>query len=359
MATPAKKKASAPAPKSKSEDTSKKGGKTKAAAPADDDDEDESEDEDEAPVPAKKGKASAAPAKKSKAAPEPEPEEDDEDEDEEEDSDEDEDGDDEEDEDEAPAAPVKAKKGGKTPAPAEPETTPYDELLDLADVAAKADGSKKFPRFDTNKEKPSEFLIRLLSAVGSKKLTDEQFDSLPQEAQDWFNASVQLLNDGKKKFPALAGFDPTATPAEAPKAEKGAGLAKWRAEQDKLRAEGKLPPKKEKKEPKGDRKPKDTGTTFIVREIVAANPEGTLEAHLKACAARGLDTEEKATRSTIGVTRSGSLAMIEALKLVGSWTAPTKKVKAAKAPEPEADDEDEDEEEEEVAPVKTKKKAKK
>lgn len=321
MATAPKKK-SPPAPAKKSE-AAAPGKKGKAAPATADEDEDEDEDEAPAPAPTKKGKKAAAPA--------PEPDEDDEDDEDAEEGDEDEDEDEDED----------AEEGAGTA---------FEQVM-----AALGDDFKP----QGKKEADEAFITRIVTALN--ELPDDAYASMGEDGDAWFQATAKALNK-KKPIPPLPGFNDAeadeeaapapkkgakaAKPADAPKQEKGAGLKRWREEQEKLRAEGKLPPKKEKK-PKGPKKERGTGASFSIRMEVAADPSASVEEIRKRLEAKGVKINEG---GTLGSTRASTLATIRALTKLGKLKGTT----AEAAPEPD----DEDEEEEAPAPA-PKKKAKK
>jgi len=174
------------------------------------------------------------------------------------------------------------------------EPTDFDHLLDLARVVNKNFGS------EMPQEGTQNFLLRLLTAVADTSM--EQFESLPETAQTWYENAV-AQGTAKEELTPPDGY---IKPAAAAKA-----TAKKTAAKEKAAAKVKTP--KAPKAPK-EKAPRTASKTMPVRLAVCANPKITLDELIAALPTIG--------KSTLSTTRSDTLATLEAAQKSG-WAMPS------------------------------------
>jgi hypothetical protein len=180
------------------------------------------------------------------------------------------------------------------------------------------------------KEGEQAFYKRLLHVIASEASTGKNeagedilpiWESIGDDGQAWYNAGGDAIEAGKP-IATLAGFasyKPSPTPPAPGKAPRGAGLAKYQAEQAAMKAAGTLPAKTPKapkaaKEPKEPKEPKALGITSKVRDVLVANQGASLD-ELKALT-KSMDVKD----STLSTLRSDVAATIAALKRTGLMT---------------------------------------
>jgi len=187
------------------------------------------------------------------------------------------------------------------------------------------------------KEPEQQFLKRMLNDLAD--LTDEQFDEMPQDAQDWFNHAVnEELNKHKEVTPP-DGF------AEGPSHDTGTRRAmrpkinggedtKMSDAADNAEPAAEKPARKRAARNSGDRsvetsvgndrKPPFGGarggsrkefSVRTLRKLVIENPDVSVDELM----AKATDAGEVYSRTTVTLARNQALEMVEMAKQSGHW----------------------------------------
>jgi hypothetical protein len=177
------------------------------------------------------------------------------------------------------------------------------------------------------KEGEQAFYKRLLHVIASEASTGKNeagedilpiWESLGDDGQAWYNAGGDAIEAGKP-IATLAGFasyKPSPTPPAPGKAPRGAGLAKYQAEQAALKAAGTLPAKA----PKAPKEPKPTkeagvqrpGPVRTTREMIVRNLDCDAKGIAVKLQAAGHDIKQSTISTLYNDTRATLRAAFEA-----------------------------------------------
>jgi hypothetical protein len=222
-------------------------------------------------------------------------------------------------------APVK-KAAAPAPAP-EPEiveeTVPQPEIAEqaepshfdhLVDAARSVDAKFAMPHA---KEAEQAFYKRLLGVVA--EVPEEVWNAIPEPAQVWFNDAAAAV-EANKPIAVLEGYasrpKPEAPADAAPKAEKGAGLAAYRAKVAAEKAAGTYVAPAKKEKPAKEPTVKGPNRISTIREYAILNPNATNEQILAHLATVGLG---ETNPSTVSITAAGARAAMDFIKASGHW----------------------------------------
>ena len=205
----------------------------------------------------------------------------------------------------------------------------YESLLE-----AVRDNNAKFALRHT-KEPEQQFLKRMLNDLAD--LSDEQFDAMPQDAQDWFNHAVnEELNKHKEVTPpdgfadgpsADAGTRRTTRPkingdeSKMTDAEKTEAVADADEKPRRKRAarNGSPSPTAEtaRKQPFGGARggSRKEFSVRTLRKLVIEDPDITVDDLM----AKATEAGEAYSRTTVSLARNQTLEMIETAKQAGHW----------------------------------------
>jgi len=204
---------------------------------------------------------------------------------------------------------AKAKKAAEraaaasNPAPADEAKLPleddqaitvYDELLDLTRGTDRGFASQSI------RENDKDYLRRMFGVIAKATIPegqDDPFDSMSAEAQDYYNATVQKVQDGEDWTPPpgfVSKFGKKADkPAAGAKGEKAPKVAKEKA-----------PPKV-----------RAPGVSVAVRTMVLKHPSWTVD-DLKAGLVKAGHIVKDATVTTLRSDVNATLAVMRSLKLI-------------------------------------------
>jgi hypothetical protein len=215
----------------------------------------------------------------------------------------------------------------------------YEALLQ-----AVRDNNPKFALRHT-KEPEQQFLKRMLNDLAD--LTDEQFDAMPQEAQDWFNHAVNeelnkhkevtppdgfadgpshdtgvrrtrskiQSNEGEK--PVMAETEQTAQTEQATTTDQVTAEKPTRKRAARVSSNGEVSDEFQRKAPfggvrGGSRKEFSVRT---LRALVIKDPDITVDDLV----AKAHDAGEVYSRTTVNLARNQTLEMIRIAKEAGRW----------------------------------------
>ena len=187
-----------------------------------------------------------------------------------------------------------------------------------------------------SKEPEQTFLKRMLNDLAD--LSDDQFDALPQEAQDWFNHAVnEELNKHKEVTPPdgfadaepadkgvrrrtrpvpNGGDEPKMTDAEETEAVANADAEKP-ARKRAARKSDNEPEEVSRKAPFGGARggARKEFSVRTIRKLVVEDPNITVDDLMAKATAAG----EMYSRNTVNLARNQTLEMIEVAKQSGHW----------------------------------------
>jgi len=174
------------------------------------------------------------------------------------------------------------------------EASVYTALFDA--VAASDDKFVAQPPHESDKD----FLTRLVSGVA--EISQEAFDELPVDAQSWFNATADAMNESKEWTPPegfVSNYNADAKPPTRSKLKAGrpAGPAKEKA-----------PPKPKEPRPKAP--------SVFIRELVLADPKAGLAVLKEQLSKLGIEAGD----STITTIRYDTIATLKVAQAAGKLT---------------------------------------
>lgn len=190
---------------------------------------------------------------------------------------------------------------------AEVKVNVYADLLKAAQ-AYTPQGQSKF-KAQTKNETDAQYLERLLAHVA--EIPEADYDKLPQEVQDWFQAAGEAFNGGKT-IPAPEGFSSSYVSEKSKPViakEKAPAAAK----------EAKEKPAAEAKEP-SERKPRahnPDSIGAIIRRAVIANQAVKPDEVMKLLEEKG----KAANASTVSSWMTDVRSTLQAAQEMG-WTPP-------------------------------------